>query len=241
MTASTLDIVLPCYNPSPGWEDQVIESFKDICSRLPHIKIGLIIVNDGSVRNVTEETIHTIKNAIPIFAYLNFSHNMGKGYALRKGISLSTAEICIYTDIDFPYTTESVVEIFNALYSNSCTVAAGIKDSSYYAHVPPVRRSISKILRWCIRFFLRIRITDTQCGLKGFTEEAKKIFLRTTINRYLFDLEFIFLASRMKNTVLKPIEIHLREGVEFTSMPLKLLLREAGNFMKIFLRSIFTR
>lgn len=241
MTASTLDIVLPCYNPAPGWEDQVIESFKDICSRLPHIKIGLIIVNDGSVRNVTEDAIHTIKNAIPIFAYLNFSKNMGKGYALRKGIAISTAEICIYTDIDFPYTTESLIRIFNSLYSNSCTVAAGIKDNSYYAHVPPVRKFISKILRSCIRLFLRIRIADTQCGLKGFKEEAKKIFLRTSINRYLFDLEFIFLASRTKNIVLEPVEIHLREGVEFTAMPLKLLLREAGNFMKIFLRSIFTR
>lgn len=201
----------------------------------------MILVNDGPSVSVTDIAVSFIKNAVPIFQHVQYQQNKGKGYALRKGVERSTAEICIYTDIDFPYTIESFLKIFNILRKDDSDIVAGIKNKTYYTNVPAIRKFISKFLRSVSAFFLRIKITDTQCGLKGFNEKGKQIFLQTTINRYLFDLEFIFLASRRKEIKLVPVEISLRQGVEFTKLPYKLLFTEMRNFLKIVLRSIFAR
>ena len=41
------DIILPAYNPLPGWEDIVIGRFQSLVKALPDVKISLFIVNDG--------------------------------------------------------------------------------------------------------------------------------------------------------------------------------------------------
>jgi hypothetical protein len=81
-------------------------------------------------------------------------------------------------------------------------------------------------------------VDDTQAGLKGFTKKVKPVFLATTINRYLFDLEFIYLLSSKKNNFkIEGIPITLRPGITFSHMNKKILLQEARNFLKIWWRS----
>jgi glycosyltransferase involved in cell wall biosynthesis len=197
-------------------------------------------VNDGSHTGIENVCIEKIKSAVPLFQFVAYPQNRGKGFALREGMKNSTAEIVMYTDIDFPYTTESFLQVFDALYQNSCDIAAGAKDTNYYSQTPAVRKLISKLLRFFSKMFLGLKITDTQCGLKGMNEKGKALFFHTSINRYLFDLEFIFLASRNKKLKVSPVEIHLRNNVQFSPTPYNILFTEAGNFLKIFLRSIFT-
>ena len=79
----------------------------------------------------------------------------------------------MFTDVDFPYTQDSFMSIWAALEAGEVDIAVGIKDASYYQHLPPARVAISKGLRWLARTFLGISITDTQCGLKGFTRNGK--------------------------------------------------------------------
>ena len=89
-----------------------------------------------------------------------------------------------------------------------------------------------------IRRFLRIPTDDTQCGLKGFNAKGKEVFLQTSIDRYLFDLEFVFLSARKKLT-LKKVVVELRPGIELSYMRWGVLMQEFGNFLKIFAKTIF--
>ena len=236
MTATSLDIILPCYNPPQNWAENVIQVFSEIQSRLKEVNINLIIVNDGSSTMDWNE-IQKIKNTISQFVNISYEINKGKGYALREGIKTSNADICIYTDIDFPYTTNSFIKIWEVLKNNNTDIAIGVKDKNYYSHVPPGRKFISKILRAGTKNILRLKISDTQCGLKGFNKKGKNIFLKTTIDRYLFDLEFIFMVSRQKEVSMLPVEIELKENIQFSSMRTGILLSEGFNFMKIFFKS----
>lgn len=236
MTATSLDIILPCYNPPQNWAENVIQVFNEIQSRLKEVNINLIIVNDGSSTMDWNE-IEKIKNTISQFVNISYEVNKGKGYALREGIKTSNADICIYTDIDFPYTTNSFIKIWEVLKNNNTDIAIGVKDKNYYSHVPPGRKFISKILRAGTKNILRLKISDTQCGLKGFNKKGKNIFLKTTIDRYLFDLEFIFMVSRQKEVSMLPVEIELKENIQFSSMRTGILLSEGFNFMKIFFKS----
>jgi glycosyltransferase involved in cell wall biosynthesis len=231
-----LSIILPCYNPPKEWELNVLQSFKLIESKLDSTEIEIIIVNDGTPNMSFQKEEHFLKENIPNFNFIHNHTNMGKGHAIRTGINISLGEYIIYTDIDFPYTIESIIEIYNTLKSD-VDVAIGIKDNQYYEKVPTLRKLISKSLRFIIGIFLRLPITDTQCGLKGMKSDIKPIFLNTTISRYLFDLEFVRSCFRNKpklNVVAVPVT--LNDNIVFRKMNPKILIQELGNFFMILIR-----
>ncbi|MEO0473264.1 MAG: glycosyltransferase family 2 protein [Bacteroidota bacterium] len=241
MNHNTLDIVLPCYNPVEDWTEQIVLSVQHIQADLPEVSLHIILVNDGSSQGVSEEDINWLERKLDRFTYINQIVNQGKGAALRAGVKSSQSDLCIFTDIDFPYTKDSFLKIYRALSEQKTDVAIGIKDDSYYQQLPSFRVKVSKFLRFLARSFLGISITDTQCGLKGFNRAGKKHFLATTISRYLADLEFIFLVDRDKSLHMKAYTIHLREGVVFSKVNLKILFREGLNFLRVLFFSLFKR
>ena len=99
--------------------------------------------------------------------------------------------------------------------------------------------SIQFIIIWslpqiCIRhLILRIKIKDTQGGMKGFSQAGQAIFLTTRINSFLFDTEFIYKASRRKEINLRTINANIKEGLAVSDMGFKVLRREALNFLSI--------
>lgn len=228
-----VSIILPCYNPPKNWDKSVIKEYQNLKAQIPD-ELEVILVQDGA--NLDLQTgVNLIKSEIPGFKHILYQENKGKGYALRKGVEEANGDIVIYTDIDFPYNTESFLEIYKALKNKECDLAAGVKDDNYYSHVPLSRRILSKGLRRLIRLFLSIPFTDTQCGLKGFQKAMKPIFLKTQINRYLFDLEFIRLSHKRGYNV-QPIKIHLNENVQFRGMNYRILFGESLNFLKLLFR-----
>lgn len=200
-----------------------------------HADIAIILVNDGSTSGVTDNDISMLQNTIPGFQYVSYKENKGKGYALRKGVAVASTDIILYTDIDFPYTIESIASVYHSLADDRTDIAAGIKNKNYYAKVPVVRRYISKILRSMTGVFFNVPVNDTQCGLKGFNHKVKDLFLQTQVDRYLFDLEFIRMVYKRGYRIL-PIEVQLHEHVVFRQMNYKLLLPEVVNFLSIIFR-----
>lgn len=229
----TLDVVLPCYNPlTKAWANDVVAEFNELEKEVSPTKLNLIIVNDGSSINLTEG-FETIKAKIVNFYLISYSENRGKGYALREGFKASRASHVIYTDIDFPYTVGSFKNIYDSLKGGSL-LAVGSRDNDYYKDIPWFRKWLSKFLRKLIQTLLKTDVTDSQCGIKGFSSAGRDVFLQTTIDRYLFDLELIKIAS--KKLKIDKVPVQLKPNVVFTSMSLKVLLQEGANFFKILLR-----
>lgn len=112
----------------------------------------------------------------------------------------------------------------------------GVRNETYYNNAPLFRKALSKTFRWCMSVSLKLKSDDTQCGIKGFSKAGKELFLKTEINRFLFDLEFVLYASRKKQILLKKEPVTLKEGVVFSKMPLKVLAGEMLNFIKILLK-----
>lgn len=198
-------------------------------------KVSLIVVNDGSTKNVTETGFAYLKSQIPTIEIVSYTENRGKGYALRQGVAKATDNLMIYTDIDFPYTEDSFMSIYEGLLEGN-EVVPGHRGEAYYLNTPLFRKLISKCLRWTLKTFLRLPTDDSQCGIKGFNAKGASIFLDTQIDRFLFDLEFIKLASKRK-AKFKKAEVTLKPNVVFSKVNLKILTREAINFFKVLGRS----
>ncbi len=229
-----LDIIQPCYNPLPDWEISVWEHFQEVQKLLPKININLIIVNDGSTKNVTDAKINFLKSKISSFQFIDNVKNNGKGFTLRTGIKASKGLIQIYTDIDFPYELIHIKEIYEILSSNKADIVSGVRKQNYYQHLSPQRWLASKMSQFLNRVFLKLPFNDTQSGIKGINRKGRFVFLRTTISRYLADTEFLALAAKTKRIKMIPLEVSLRDNIVLSKMSFKTFMREFRNFITVY-------
>ncbi len=210
---------------------QHIESLQFI---LNDVSIEPIIINDGSVHGVEKKHIDYIKNRIPAIQIIEYIENQGKGYAVREGFKIANAEFIIFTDIDFPYIESDFVKLFRKLQNEEIDILVGIRQADYYQQTPWYRALISRLLKFFIGWFLKVKITDTQGGLKAFSQKGRQILLKTTVNRYLFDLELIKLASNSIGIKIESIPVALRKDVQFASLSWMIIKGEFLNLMKIY-------
>jgi len=199
---------------------------------LPQYQLGIVVVNDASQKNVNAEHISYLQQHLKDFQYISYTENKGKGYALREGMKNLHERLILYTDIDFPYEYASMVKILETLAAGK-DIAIGTRDSGYYENTPQRRKWISKVVRFVFTMVFKLPITDTQCGLKGFNQRGKAVFMKTTIHRFLFDMEFIAIAAKTKGIQMEPVFVTLRKNVVFSRMNMNILMHEMSNFLKI--------
>lgn len=195
-------------------------------------ELKLVVVNDGASTNTTGRNFDFLKTLLPNVAVVDYPENRGKGYALRQGVGSAEADFYLVTDADFPYTIDSMVRVVETLLDRG-GIAAGNRDTAYYERVPVLRKWLSQFLRWLLRHVLRQPIDDSQCGLKAFDNAGKAVFLRTTIDRFLFDLEFLMLADG--KVPVTPVQVELRDSVVFSAVSWKILITEGRNFLWLLL------
>ena len=229
-----LDIVCPCYNPAPGFVPALARSYAELCARYPDKRLHLIVVNDGSPHGFGEEQHGALRQAVPDVEIVDIPHG-GKGAAIRAGIARSRAPYTIYTDIDMPYTAESMCEVIDRVFAGTDVVIA-VRNRSYHSRLSPMRKMMSYGSKLLNRIFLNIRHTDTQGGLKGLSPRARAVMLRTRISDFLFDTEFVVLAARDKRLRIEEVETMLRDGIVMSAMSPRVLFRELSNFFRIAIR-----
>jgi len=231
---SAIDIVLPCYHPNDTWYIE-LRNFYEFISR--YYPVTFILVNDGSTEiKLRDQLTFLVQKNVPV-QYISYPVNRGKGFALRAGVRASKSDIVLYTDVDFPFTNESMHKVLDALAGGGSDVVAGYRSGSYYANkMTFFRKVLSRAFRFFISNVLRMPIEDTQCGLKGFNAVGKEKFLATTINRYLFDFEFIYLSSRDRKIRITPVEVQLKDNVVFSKMRPFTLLQEGINLLRVLLK-----
>lgn len=223
--------MLPCYNPPHGWEKQVVKSFKYIKEAIPDTKISLTIVNDGS-NQALDKAIRYIQQETKSLQYIHHIKNSGKGHAVRSGASAISTDYLIYTDIDFPYLDSDIIAFFHLLATSETDLVIGVRPNNYYDNIPFLRKKISLWYKALLRRFLRIPTTDTQAGLKGLSVNAKNQLIECETDGYLFDLELIKRCSKAL-LVIEQKEITLKPNIIMRKMPIKILLEELLNFLKI--------
>ena len=229
----SVDIVLPCYNPGSEWHQELLAFHEHLRG---DYQVQYIVVNDGSSNPNVQTGIDQItKENVPA-TLISYEENKGKGYALRQGVKASTADLILYTDIDFPFTNQSVIAVLNTLVQTNADIVAGYRSDAYYQKkMTGFRVLLSKSFRFFLRSVVKLPVTDTQCGLKGFNQKGKSTFLSTQINRYLFDFEFIYKSCKNPNLTLSTVEVSLKDNVVFRSMKLKILMQETLNLFRILL------
>lgn len=228
-----LVLVIPCYNPIDNWEQNLLDSYNEFCNNIGY-GCNVVLVNDGCKNDISKQ-VDVLKSVLKEkLIYVIHDINKGKGAALKTGVAQSESDIYMFTDIDFPYTTKSMVAIFNEA-NNKNGIVSGYRKSEYYEHLSRARTFISKALRFFNTYILALPTNDTQCGLKAFDNDVKKLFVACQTDRFLLDLELLLSVNAHKLEI-HPVHVSLNEGVTFTKFNYIVLFQELGNFIKLIIK-----
>jgi dolichyl-phosphate beta-glucosyltransferase len=191
----------------PAYEEQarVGDSIKQILAYLERSKLSaeLIVVDDGSKDNTAEiaessaSGFHDTTTKV-----IRYEANRGKGYAVKTGLLAARARIAVFSDADLSTPIEELPKLVEPIQADEYDVTFGsraLDRSLIGTHQPWRREQGGKVMNLIIRTMSGLPFADTQCGFKAFDMKKFRPLLETmTIDRFGFDVEFLFVAARHK-------------------------------------------
>lgn len=179
------------------------------------LRAEIVIVDDGS--RVEERPV---ASSMPDWVEIvQLDSNGGKGRAVRLGLSASRGRARIFTDVDLPYGSQSVIECCRRLNRGDADFIFGdrsLKESKSLSRVRKRRRISSAVFRGAVLSIARIRQADTQCGIKGMRDwVARAMIPRLQVDGFAFDVE-MFRFARDNHLAIAPMAVHLANGDDST-------------------------
>lgn len=228
---SKLNIIVPCYNPIKNWEIDFSYKAIELENLITDAQLTFILVNDGSTLNFDTTVAQSLRKSIQNVEIIHLENNKGKGAAIKNGIQHYTADYYIYYDIDFPFGLNCISEIYKQLQLGNDIIVTNRGDE-YLKLLPFKRRLLSKFIRILNKYYFSFKYYDTQSGLKGFNNNGKKVFEFIKSNSFVFDIEIMLFAKKMK---LKISEIHVscNPSIHFSNFKKSVIFNELIQLFKI--------
>jgi dolichyl-phosphate beta-glucosyltransferase len=206
-TPVKLSLVIPAYNE----QDLIISTLEELIqfleTRIP--KFEILVVDDGS-QDKTTEIVQQYSLGQPRVRLLAQPSNLGKGCAIQRGVLESKGKYIIFVDADLPYNLDAIDSILAAL-SGDHDLAIGSRhlEGSEVRDIPLLRYIAGQVFSVLVGILMFPGIHDTQCGMKGFrAEAAREIFKRLTIQKFGFDVEVLYIARKLKYSIL-PVPVKM--------------------------------
>jgi glycosyltransferase involved in cell wall biosynthesis len=198
-----VSIVIPGFNEAARIEDTLSRVLS--CIETQGWNAEVLVVDDGSI----DETPQIVQRWMLKHSRLNMvsnSGNRGKGYSVRNGCLQARGEIIIFTDADLSSPMEEAALLMAAL-SAGADVAIGsrwLNKQKQTIHQPLYRRFFGRCFNKVTRLVIGLPFKDTQCGFKAFKRDAAQtIFRLQTIERWGFDPEILFIAQKLKYSIVE--------------------------------------
>jgi dolichyl-phosphate beta-glucosyltransferase len=167
-------------------------------------KHEIIIVSNGS----REENTNLIKElSIPNIVHLIYETS-GKGFAVREGIKNSKYNFVLICDSDFSVDIKFIKDFFkNGLPISEFVVGSRKIIGSFVEKSPFIRLISGGLFTFLTKYYLKIKISDTQCGFK-LVDKTRFFNIDTySSDDFFFDVELFILATDL-NLSISEVPVH---------------------------------
>ena len=197
-----LSIVIPAYNEA----ERLPDTLNRIAEYLKHDQrsVEVLVIDDGS----TDATVQAAEQAPLMVRIIRQPKNLGKGAAVRTGMTVASGEWRYLCDADLSTPIEDLEKLWLRRQEADIILgsrrAAGAEVTKHQAWWKETLGQLGNIL---IQMLVAPGIKDTRCGFKLYNRNTKKLFQLQRLNGFSYDDEIIFLA-RLHH--LRVIEVPVR-------------------------------
>ena len=203
-------LILPAYNEVARICGTISEVSTYFESR--QIRFNLIVAADGE--DGTREAASGLTARDERIKVIGHRERRGKGRGIREAVELANGTIVGFADADNKVPIEEFDKIHRSLMEGFEVVigSRALHDSRVERPQPLYRQIGSKAFAYVMHKAIGLNnLQDTQCGFKFFKRAvAKDLFARQQIDGYMFDVEILSLAERLKYTI-KEVPIRWRD------------------------------
>jgi dolichyl-phosphate beta-glucosyltransferase len=194
-----LSLVIPTFNEARRLPN-TLKELRDY-SRRWRFPFEVIVVVELS----TDDTLALAQASTKTFPQLKVIGNRvhrGKGFAVRTGMLASVGEHVFFTDADLSTPLEEIDRALAVFESErDLQIIVGNRqhpNSEIIRHQSWMRERMGKTFNALVRQLAGIQIRDTQCGFKGFRQNAcRAIFERQKTDGFSFDVEVLLVAKAL--------------------------------------------
>tara|TARA_B100000214_G_C23899328_1_gene595700 strand:- start:429 stop:1115 length:687 start_codon:yes stop_codon:yes gene_type:complete len=200
-----ISIIIPAYN-----EKDTLAEIIDLVNADKNLEKEIIVVDDFSIDGTTELIKNDITNKVSKVIY--HERNLGKGAAIRSGLSASTGEIIIIQDADLEYNPSDYPTLLKPIIDGKADVVYGSRFQGGTHRVLYYWHSLgNKFLTTLSNMFTNLNLTDMETGYKVFTKKVKDS-LSLECDRFGFEPEFTAKVARQKFRIYEvPISYYGRD------------------------------
>ena len=156
----------------------------------------IVMVDDGS-SDETMRVAHQVYGHLEHFRLVQHAHNMGKGAAVRTGLTHARYERVIVVDADMSIRPEHFPQVLDAL--GRAPMAPGSRARDGRIVYDTWGRSLSgSAFHALVRHYTKLSVRDTQCGCKGFRLPTGRLLSHLgMITGFAYDVELFYLAREL--------------------------------------------
>jgi dolichyl-phosphate beta-glucosyltransferase len=193
-----LSLIIPAYDEAERLPRFLQDARRYLVDRYPSGH-EVIVVDDGSADD-TADVVEVLSKQWPQLSCIVHARNQGKGAAVRTGMLAADGEVLLFADADGATPIAEERHLRSAIDAGA-HVAVGSRTLSAEGVVR--RRSLrraatGRMFARFARWIVPVPVRDTQCGFKMFRRDvARRLFLMSQEQGYLFDLEVLALANRL--------------------------------------------
>jgi len=158
----------------------------------------LIVVIDGGAPGAAREIAAAAAGRDHVIV-LDNGRNRGKGFSVRRGMTVSRGTYALFADADLSLPIEDADRFIDRLQAGT-DLAIGsraVAGASERGEQQRLRQSMSRIFNRMVRSTAVRGMRDTQCGFKAFKGDvARALFSVQRIDGFGFDVEVLRIAQR---------------------------------------------
>lgn len=206
-----LSVIIPAYMAEKIIEKSLVK-IKEVLDQIRY-DYEIICVVDGQLDDTYQKAKRVAKKYRSKIQVIGYKENMGKGHAVRFGMSKAKGDIVAFIDADLDLDPNGLSMLLEHFEWYDADIVVGSKrHPASKLHYPWQRKLISLGYQLIVRVLFGLKVRDTQVGMKFFRREVlEKTLPRLLVKAFAFDIEMLSVANYLgfKRIYEAPVDLRM--------------------------------